>query len=408
MGHNAVLRMQKNIRNGAAVALALSVVAGQAVAQADGQNRDRNFLTNLDVSGVVQTDYSYVSGDVTDFEVRDFSFRRGRVGASGILFEAVKFKIVLDVDHPRDAYLTDAYISFRPGAAPVDVKLGQFKTANSLDEQTSSRFISTLERAAFTDAFGLGRGVGVSVTNKGSRHSVTLGVLGRDIRKGTFDGYMIAGRATYVPIASDELKTHLGVSFRYRENEASEGLFAYGQGPVASPAGDIVTTAGLANSDLFLGAEAALVKGRFWGAGEFGTIMANCNSCASDPTLSGGYVEAGLFINGRRSLKGGRFDRPEVFSSITNGGCGAYSLVARLDLLDLNDSGVNGGDYQSITLGADWWPTSNTRFGINLFKVDASFGDVVSRLDPVFATAVSNGIFADDAYGLNLRFQIDI
>ena len=379
----------------------LSVFASDDVSPAQS-----SLLSNIDVSGVVQTDYSRVSGKRSDFDFNDIEVRRGRMGASGVIAQEVKFKFVVDFDSPSNVHLMDAYIAFKPGFAPVEIKLGQFKTANSFDEQTSSSFSSTLERAAFTDVFELSRGVGASVAHKGARHTLTLGFFGGDITDNVFSRYAVAGRATYVPVLVDDLTVHTGVSFRYRNLDTDQPMYDYSQGVIAAPTGNIVSTGRLAHSDLFLGEEVVALKGRYWAAHEIGATIVNCMACANDPVLVGGYVEVGAFFNGRRTYSGGRFGRPEIYRSIRNGGLGGFSLVARFDVLDLNNGSVNGGSYQSITLGADWWPTPNTRVGLNLFKVDTDFGDIVPELAPAFATAIAGGLTREDAHGLTVRFQI--
>jgi phosphate-selective porin OprO and OprP len=400
--------MHKKIHLGFLLIAGLALAASGARAGNETPQMRNSLFTKFDLIGIVQTDYSRVTGDNTDYDLSDFEVRRGRSGISGVIMGEVKFKFILDYDTPKETHLVDAYIAFQPGAAPIEIKLGQFKTANSLDEQTSSKFTATLERAAFTDAFELARGVGASVTNKGGRHTLTLGAFGRDLKDGVLNGYFVAGRATYEPISTDDLRIHTGVSFRYRERTGDQSLISYSQGPVAGAAGNIVTTGGIARSDLFVGAETAVLKGRYWASGEFGATIADCSACSSDPVLTGGYLEMGAMWNGRRTLSGGHFERPEIFSSVRDGGSGAYSLVMRYDTLNLSDGPVNGGDYESITIGADWWPTSHTRLGLNLFTVDAEFGDIMPGLDASFVNAVVGGVAGEHAYGLTARFQLDI
>ena len=53
---------------------------------------------------------------------------------------------------------------------------GQFKTPNSLDEQTSSRHTSLMERASFTDAFELTRRIGLGVSLGGDRWTGKIGM----------------------------------------------------------------------------------------------------------------------------------------------------------------------------------------------------------------------------------------
>lgn len=378
------------------------------MAAGDEGGASKAIFTSFDIIGVVQSDYSRVSGDNTGFELDDHEFRRGRLGVEGELFDTVKFKAELDFDNPDDPEMIDAYISFQPGGGPYVIKLGQFKTANSFDEQTSSKLTSTLERAAFTDAFELARGVGAAVTHKGKRHTLTLGAFGRDLEDDVLKGYLIGGRATYEPIATDDLRVHTGVSFRLRGLGDQQSQFQYRQDPIAHAAGAIVATDRIAQSDFFFGAEAVAMKDRYWAAGEIGGTVANCAACASDPTFIGGFVEAGAFFNGRRTMKDGKFGRPKIYSNVKSGGPGAFSLVARYDTLDLNDAGVSGGHYESATLGADWWPTTHTRVGVNVYAVHVDFGAAVGGLDPAFAAAVANGVATEDAKGVTVRLQLDI
>jgi len=72
--------------------------------------------------------------------------------------------------------LTDAYIQFAPKSSKFKIKVGQFKTHNSMEEETSSRFTTTLERGAYTDAFGLDRRIGVSVNTSGDNYGFDLGL----------------------------------------------------------------------------------------------------------------------------------------------------------------------------------------------------------------------------------------
>ena len=113
------------------------------------------------------------------------------------------------------------------------------------------------------------------------------------------------------------------------------------------------------------------------------------------------------FFGGKRSYKGGKFDRFKVNNPVTEGGLGALAIVARFDAIDLSDNGVNGGSYNSYTLGADWWSTKYTRLGVNVFKVDADLGASTSGLDASFATLVTASAPMEDVTGVILRAQFD-
>ena len=156
-----------------------------------------------------------------------------------------------------------------------------------------------------------------------------------------------------------------------------------------------------------IGAEAAALVNNFWLAGEYATTNANCAACPSDPSLNGGYLEAGMFIGGKKVYKDGKFNRPKVDKPVTDGGYGAFSFVARYDTLDLEDNAVDGGNLDTAILGADWWPTKNTRLSVNYFNADAELGTSTSGLDSTFAALVTNGVTEEKVEGFVVRAYFD-
>ena len=362
------------------------------------------------VGGRVQLDYSFVDTDVSGADWSAGELRRLRLGVSGKVGDRVKYKVELNTDSSGDVNLEDGYIQWAPTGGNWNVKAGQFKTPNSLDEQTSSRFISTLERAAFTDAFEFNRRLGVSVNASGDNYTLSAGIFGDNVNiSNSQEGYALAARGTVTPVKSEETLVHLAASVRYRSMGSSQGDIRYRQRPVSHIPGRIISTGSIADSDFFVGAEAAAIHQNFWVAGEYGVTFADCSMAAAcaDPTLQGGYAEAGVFFGGKKTYKGGKFNRPKVDNPVTDGGMGALAFVARFDTIDLSDSGVNGGSFNSYILGADWWATKYTRLGVNVFKVDADLGSSTSGLDGAFAALVTSAVTMEDVTGVMLRAQFD-
>lgn len=368
---------------------------------------DQSIITDVKIFGRFLYQYSQAQGTTTSFDVADGELRTARIGVSGKIFDDHKFKTEIAINGAGDTIFTSAYIELKPFDNDVKIRLGQFKTPNSLVEDTSSRFIVSHERPAFTDAFALDRRVGAMVSKKTDHYTLSLGVFGQNLEEDTFGGYAIAGRATYMPASSDSLKIHTGASFRYRELDGNQPLFRYRQKPFVHNVGRIVGTERLADSDIFAGVETAIILKSFWTTAEYGVSFVDCFSCAADPVFSGGYVETGFMVGGKRTYKKGKFARPELTKSIRDGGLGAFSFVARLDMLDLEDGAIDGGDYQSAVIGVDWWPTKNVRFGVNGFIANADLGATESGLDPAFASAVADGVEEETVTGINLRFQFD-
>ncbi|NNC38818.1 MAG: hypothetical protein EX271_05875 [Acidimicrobiales bacterium] len=358
--------------------------------------------------GRIQIDHAIIDSDVAGLDYSDTELRRARLNVSGNVTKGLKYKVELNTNSSERVNFEDAYLEWKPDGSNWKFKAGQFKTPNSLDEQTSSRFISTLERAAFTDAFEFNRRIGASVSTSGSNYTFTAGAFGDNLLNfNDQQSTAFAARGTFNPVKTDDTLVHLGASVRYRDQKDDASDLRYRQRPFTHIPSRIISTGRIAQSDMFYGAEAAAIYKNLWVSGEYGITDANCDACASDPSLNGGYIEAGVFLNGKKTYKGGKFNRPKVDSSLTNGGIGAISLVARYDTIDLADTSVNGGDLDSKIIGIDWWPTKNTRVGINYFDSSANLGTSTSGLDSDFAALVVAGAPKESVSGFVARVQYD-
>lgn len=321
-------------------------------------------------------DYTSADIDNPDSKIEDGEIRRARLNVTGKLSEQFKYKAEINKASGGPILFEDAYVQFTPKGTKIKITAGQMTTHNSLDEKNSSRFMSTIERAAFTDAFGFDRRLGLSIGTSGSNYTFDLGAFTTNLREegDPKQGYVYSGRGTYNPIKTDDMLVHLGASWRYRSNGKNGSELRYRQRPYTHSAPSrIINTGRFAKSDDFLGAEAAVISGPFWVAGEYGNMAAHGNGAKVDASFNGFYGEAGIFFGGKRTYKGGKFGRPKVDNPLGKGGMGALALVARFDQLDLQDK-VYLGKLDTVILGADWYPTKNTRVSVNYFDADAENG----------------------------------
>jgi phosphate-selective porin OprO/OprP len=396
------VKMTFSGKRGAAVLISLMTAAAM-----EGAAFAQDFT--LTTAGRVMIDFSAFDTGENGGNRSGTELRRLRLGVNGSYGSNLKYKVELNTNSSGEINAEDVFLEFKPGGGALKIKAGHFKTPNSLDELTSSRFISTLERSAFTDAFAFDRRVGIMASTGAKNYSISGGVFATNLENiGDQEGYAVAARGTYAPLLSDEMTVHLGASVRYR-NQQEDGAIRYRQRPYTHLPGRIISTGGFAGEDVFYGFEAGAIAGSLFAAAEYGLTNAKNSGIGENADLSGGYGEAGVFFGGRKTYKGGKFNRPVVDNPVTKGGFGALALVARFDTLDLTDGGaVDGGKLDTFVLGADWYPVKNARIGLNYFNSDADLGSSTSGLDSEFADLVRNpAVNSASVSGIVTRLQFD-
>ncbi|MXP08647.1 OprO/OprP family phosphate-selective porin [Pseudoblastomonas halimionae] len=294
--------------------------------------------------------------------------RRARLGVTGDMPDGFAYKIEVDFAG-NEVEITDAIVAY--GTGDLEITLGQHNNFQSLEELTSSRFLSLLERAAFTDAFGFERRVGVSAQYKGDLMLVQGGVFTDNIGDLSNRNWSVDGRIVAMPRLGTT-RLHFGGSAHYAEYEAGTVL-RYRQRPqVHFTPERFVDTGGMsAQSETGFGLEAAAIAGRFHAASEAFWQTVDRPGALSDPTFFGGYAEAGLFLTGdTRGYKGGKFDRVKPTSPVGEGGIGAVQIVLRYDYLDLDSGAILGGRQTGYLASLIWTPTDYTRLMLDYGRIE--------------------------------------
>ena len=310
--------------------------------------------------------------------------RRIRIGAEGAFPGGFGYKIEVDFAD-NEVEITDAFLSYK-ASKTLGITLGQHNNFQSLEELTSSRFISFLERAAFTDAFNFERRVGLSATFTDGDLVAQAGVFTDNIEDlsnaqdaaglgDENDAMSIDGRLVYAP-KSGKTQLHIGASAHHRDNgdtAANGPPTRYRQRPLVHTTNTrFVSTPNLrVDSETSYGVEAAFIRGPFHAAGEAHWLKADTLTPGLSPTFFGGYAELGWFVTGEtRGYKGGRFDRTKVLKPVGNGGVGAFQINLRYDHLDLNADGIVGGRQAGYQASLLWIPQDHVRFLLNYAWLD--------------------------------------
>ena len=348
--------------------------------------------------GRLQYDAGFV--DAPDSAGRPDGFgneaRRLRLGVEGDIPGGFGYKFEVDFAG-NEVEVTDAILTY--GDDGLTVSAGQHNPFQSLEELTSSRFSSFIERAAFTDAFGFERRVGLSAQVRSGDFLVQGGAFSDNLENLSNKSFSLDGRAVYLPKIGDT-QLHVGGSVHYSELNDAATTLRYRQRPLVHFTSQrfIDTGSFAATSETGYGVEAAAVRGPLHFAAE-GFWQSVDRPDAADPTFFGGYAEVGLFLTGgdTRGYKNGAFDRVKPARPVGEGGFGALQLNLRYDYLDLTDAGLVGGTQNGYQASLVWTPTDYTRFMLNYGRMDYN--------DAIYPAAGGDRDYAVDVFGA--RAQVD-
>ena len=332
--------------------------------------------------------------------------RRIRLGAEGTVPGGFGYKFEMDYANAAVGF-GDVILTYAPKEKPYNFIIGNHETWNGLEQISSSRFLSFMERAAFDDAFVNTRRIGLSggLVNKAGDLRFNAGLFAAHSIDASVDneGWIGAARAVYSPLMGSN-QLHFGANFQYRKFQAnnnqtpsnSTGAPSTNQiaryrarpftqttdvrfvdtGAFAAKGDNIfgLEFAGIFKS-LHVAAEGQYLKSR--GGYEAGDVIAagdldqfvfnsasgcptTANCVASylvpgrNPSFWGGYVEAGYFLTGEtRGYKAGTWDRTKVLKPFSKGGWGALQLNGRLDYLDLDSTALLEARTNNFNTGAN-------------------------------------------------------
>ena len=354
-----------------------------------------------DIRGRIFADTAWINDSDNTANIHASEFRAARIGVEGKAWKSVKY--ILEADFAdNDVDVKDAYLQWQ---GPVNVTMGQFKTPNSLEEITSARHTTFMERSTFTDAFSLDRQIGVSLSVGNDNSQFTAGVFqGGNGVANDDEGLTVAARGHYAFDLEESGLVHIGGSFRHRNTGDDQSNFRYRVRPPVHLSDRFIDTASISESDTFYGLELAALFGPFHIASEYAVQKASLSAPLAgqdNPAFSGYYVETGWFLTGEQKgykASTGAFDRPKVNNPVHDGGFGAWQVAARYDVTDLTDEGIFGGEQENITLGVNWYLNRHTRIMANYTWSDISDAFLV-------AANGADGENQVDAFGL--RFQVD-
>lgn len=328
-------------------------------------------------------------------------FRSARIGAQGDMFDIFSYKWEMDFASrdPQDLSLVafrDVYIQVNELPMLGHARVGHFKEPQSLEELTSSRYITFMERSlpnTFIPAFNTG--VMAFDNSENERMTWQMGVFasGQDTPPYSVEDSAVAGdgtagcvRSTWTPwydeASGGRGLIHLGLSYRYNDLTSSTQRVrarpevAVGPYVVDTRIGGVDTLTGVENLQV-VNPEVAFLYGAFSVQAEYMAAQYTRDAGLTNPMFRGGYIFASYFLTGEHRAydrKMGRFDRVKPFTNFfrvrTSDGCvetgrGAWEVAYRYSWIDLNEGGILGGIASDHTFGVNWYMNPYTRMMLN-------------------------------------------
>lgn len=386
----------------------VSTKGGLSVESADGRN-------TFDLIGRLYVDAAGISQDEDDLPGSGTEFRAGRLGAEGTIAGDYDYKAEFDFAG-NEVTIKDLYI----GYAPWNIKVGQHKMPFSLEELTSSRFTTFMERG-LPNEFATGRRIGASwAVSDPEVFPLHFTVAGYGQEESDEDeaeeGFGAGARLAWAPINSNgQIKgtggsfgagpsvLHFGFSGAWEntpETDDDFDEFRIRQRPEAHMTDRLVDTGTIMGADDLTkwGAETAAVFGPFSAQAEYMRLNLDgqdMNGIAGLDELDfdGWYAFVSWFLTGEsRTYKAEKaaFDRVKPAHPVGSGGMGAWELALRRSNIDLTDGSFDGGEMNNWTVGLNWYLTDFMRVMFNYVDVNAETGP-----------------FEDEPRIFMTRFQID-
>jgi len=319
------------------------------------------------------------SEDITQNHI---GFSAARLGVEGTMYKNVIYKIEYGFES-GEATAKDVFIGLK-NVGGGNLLFGHMKRPFGLNELTSSRFIAFTTRAPSSDAFAPGRDSGISWhRNFGEGDKMWWGVgtffntdsQGQSSGQG---GWGLSTRFVWMAIenADRDMILTVGVSFQYQDLRMDGQQVTYTVSAGSGIATSSVTVG--AESEIRYGVEIAFRMKALHAQAEFFWATPSA-LVGDDPTFSGFYAQVGYFLTGESRMwkkSSMTWDRtaPKANFWTGDGGRGAWEVAIRYDGTDLEDSGIDGGENNQLSVSVNWYWNPNARMMMGYYWNDVDVG----------------------------------
>jgi phosphate-selective porin OprO/OprP len=311
--------------------------------------------------GQDDTSLAQVGEQLDGFDVRSASLNfEGELGPK----RAMGYKVGVayngfNSESDQDFTVTDFNFFFAIPRWRTQVRIGMMQEDLGYEVIGSTATMPQSERVLTPFASPINPGIKIThILGNTQRGTLTYGVFKDDW--GERDGRAaISARATALVVDGPTQWLHLGVAIR-RANIDEQTR--YRGKPGVAAADEFVDTGEFeASSTTHFGLEANYAQGPFSIIGEYATARPDI-PVGQDPVFRGFYLLGSWVLTGEQR----DYDRTRgtVKRILPKGRWGAPELVARYSSVDLSSNGIDGGRYDRIEMGANWWATTRWKFGL--------------------------------------------
>ena len=298
-------------------------------------------VDKVKLGGRIQYDYNRAERNGTVDE-DTIALRRGRLALSGDISERYSFKVQFNVN---GGGVEDMYLRHRLGGGAT-LTIGNQLMPFGLEQLTSSKDISILERSALSERYALGRKESLVWARKGAGRTLALGIF----RDGDAGDRGLSARATRAFRGARGL-LHLGLGYRSTAQHQAD--------PDGVDMDAYMLELGLARGPVHLQAEIV-------------------SATENEVDREGYYVQLGWILSGEsRPYKDG------VFKRVAPSGEGpAWELMLRLEDGDgdYGDIELGATDASAMGIGINVYPHKNARLGLNYTTGEDFAGNEGSEL----------------------------
>lgn len=313
------------------------------------------------MSGTLMFDYGLLSDEGLSTEIR-----RARLSFKHELNKDWSGKMQLSFDEEdQTSEIKDAYVRFK-GFEHINITMGKMKEPFGLENMTSSKNITFLERSMASNAFAPGRNRGFMLSGSPGDATWSVAFMDLDSDNTEDNPYAITGRSTWAPVRDDNQTLHLGFSGSLRQLYGDD--FEIEERIELHQSDKIIDTSKIETQSLQLtGVEAAWVNGPLLIQSEYMRAELQAVDSSENADFDGYYLQASYFLSSEvRAYKKGAFSGVKPRSKK-----GAWELTSRYSVLNTHEAS-DTGNVQTQTLGLNYYYDKNLRLMGNLLHAQSS------------------------------------